>query len=110
MRRLVFIGLLSWLQGCISENGARITVRNESEVPVHQLHVAGRCFDKDLGTLVPGGVATVRVKPCGESGIRTTFVANSAAHETPEVGYVEASDMYSEKVVIGPDFKASLDP
>jgi hypothetical protein len=72
-----------------------ITVQNGSGVEVQDVRVEGRCFAEKIGTLPPGDARSVRVKPCGESGIRTMFTADGTARRTPELGYVEASALPS---------------
>ena len=109
MKLLAVIAFLLSVPACRREVGARVAVRNSSNSPLEGLHLFGRCFDKDVGTLAPGGIAEVRVKPCGESGIQTRFIANGAARATPEVGYIEGSSIYDERLAIGADYKASLD-
>jgi hypothetical protein len=109
MKLLGVLGFLLCFPACHREDGARVAVRNRSNTPLEGLHLFGRCFDEDVGTLAPGRVAEVRVKPCGESGIQTRFTANGAARVTPEVGYIEASAFYDEKLAIGADYQASLD-
>ena len=83
---------------------ASVTIRNESGVEVHDLRIEGRCFAEDIGSLGLGASKSVRVKPCGESGIRTKFATGDTTHEAPEVGYIEASAFYSATLVIGSDF------
>jgi hypothetical protein len=46
---------------------------------------------------------SIRVKPCGESGVLTKFTAGGTSREAPEVGYIEASSFYSVTLVIRPD-------
>jgi hypothetical protein len=108
MKPLSLLALLLCLPAC-GRHLARVAVRNDSHGPLQALHVFGKCFDKEMGTLVPGGIAEVRVKPCGESGIQARFTANGAAHVTAEVGYIEASSRYDERLTLGPDYKLSLD-
>jgi hypothetical protein len=104
MHRLVLGGMVGLVAlGACSGRGAKIAVSNESRAEVRDLRVRGRCFDQAIGVLGPGRSATVRVKPCGESGIRTTFVTDGVAHDIPEIGYIEAGEFYSVKLVIGAD-------
>jgi len=87
--------------GCLGR--ASVTVRNESGVEVQDLRLQGRCFAVALGVLAPGASKSVRVKPCGESGVSTKFTVAGTRHEAPEVGYIEASSVYSVTLVIRPD-------
>jgi hypothetical protein len=82
---------------------AAITVRNESGVEVQDLHLQGRCFSEKVGVLAPGASKSIRVKPCGESGVVAKFTAGRTSREAPEVGYIEASSFYSVNLVIRPD-------
>jgi hypothetical protein len=102
MQRLVLVGIVVAFGAC-SGRGAKIMVWNESRAEVRDLRLAGRCFVQEIGVLGPGSSATVRVKPCGESGIRTSFVSGGVAHDNPEVGYIEADEIYSLELVIKPD-------
>ena len=99
---LIMFGLLGF--GACS-NRASVTVRNESSAEVQGVRVEGRCFAEEIGVLPSGASRTLRVRPCGESGIRARFTASGVAHETPELGYIEASDMYSVALVIGSDLQ-----
>jgi hypothetical protein len=108
MKTLALVALLLCLPAC-GRDLARVAVRNNSNSPISALHLYGKCFDQEMGTLVPGGIAEVRVRPCGESGVQARFTANGSAHVTPAVGYIEASSQYDERFTLGPDYKLSLD-
>ncbi len=101
-RWLAIVGVLLAVASCLGR--ASVTIRNESGVEVQDVRLEGRCFAEALGLLGPGASKSVRVKPCGESGIRAKFAAGQTTHETPEVGYIEASSSYSATLVIGSDF------
>jgi hypothetical protein len=95
------VGLLA-LAACSC--GASVTVRNESSAEVQDVRVDGRCFAEKIGQLAPGASRSIRVKPCGESGIRTKFTTGGVARETPELGYIEDSSSYSVTLAIQADF------
>jgi hypothetical protein len=99
-------GLVGWLVlagGASCSRRASVSVRNDSATEVSALQIEGRCFREDLGVLAPDASTTVRVQPCAESGVRVTFSANGTIHQSPEQGYIEASDFYVVRLVIRPD-------
>ena len=100
-RRFAITVAVLAVAGCLGR--ASVTVRNESGTEIQDLRLEGRCFAEELGVLAPGASKSVRVKPCGESGVFTKFAVAGRRHEAPEVGYIEASSVYSVTLVIGPD-------
>ena len=104
---LVLVGLLT-VAACTGR--ASVTIRNGSGAQLQDVRVEGRCFAEKIGYLPPGAAGSVRVKPCGESGVFAKFTAVGIAHEAPEVGYIEANSSYSVTLVIGPDFTVRESP
>ena len=100
-KRLIIVVAVLAVAGCLGR--ASVTVRNESNVEVQDLRLEGRCFAETLGVLAPGASKSVRVKPCGESGVFTKFAVAGTRHEAPEVGYIEAGSGYSVTLVIAAD-------
>jgi hypothetical protein len=103
----VLVGLLA-VAGCTGR--ASVTIRNGSGAQIQDVRVEGRCFTEKVGDLPPGAAESVRVKPCGESGISAKFTAAGITHAAPEVGYIEANSSYSVTLIIGPDFTVRESP
>jgi hypothetical protein len=102
MKRFVLVGLAALSVATCSKR-ASVSIRNRAHTEVLDVRIEGRCFREEVGALAPGGSATVRVKPCGESGLQVTFSADGKIHRSPPVGYIEASSFYSLQLSIEPD-------
>jgi hypothetical protein len=102
MKRLVVVGLVALSVATCSKR-ASVSIRNRSQTEVREVRIEGRCFGEEVGALAPAGSATVRVEPCGESGVQVTFSADGKIHRSPQLGYIEASASYSLQLSIEPD-------
>ena len=96
------------LLACVEFAGARINVYNGSAETLTDIELTGTGFIETIASLAPGDVASLRVKPTGESGLSVAFVVDGERHTIEEQGYFEPSGHYQVRVEVRNDLTVSV--
>lgn len=106
-RRLLAAVLLLLAPGC-EFAGARLNVYNASGVTISDIELSGSGFHTTLDSLAAGDVASVHVKPEGESALSVAFTADGERHESEEQGAFHGDAHYQLRVEVRPDFTVTV--
>ena len=79
---------------------ARVDVQNDSNSPLTDLHLTGRCIDRTLPNLAPGESTSIWWRTCGETGLRLTFLQSGRRRVAGDFDYVHAPPPHRSTVHI----------
>ena len=96
------------LTACVEFAGARINILNGSSETLTDIVLTGTGFSERIESLAPGDVATLRVKPTGESGLAVSFVARGERQEVDQQGYFEGNGHYQVRVEVRNDLSVTV--
>lgn len=106
-RALAALALVVSICGC-EFAGARINVYNRSDETLTAIELTGSGFSAAVDSLPPGGTASVRVNPDGESALSVAFTASGERHTIEEQGAFDGRAHYQVRVEVKPDLSVSV--